>query len=364
VPTDASHDDHTTAPLAGWVPSPTINGAPDLLATFPVSEGIGPAWGKGAIPGLYGAGEGAFRFTCGGEGELRYDDPLLYPGQPGKSHLHKFFGANGVTAATTSETLAAGTSSNCNYGTKLLNRSAYWMPALIVGTSVVNPDWIAVYYKRPMASSPRCTPGSSTFQAPASVCRTESASSLDGTRPSRISRRGSKLVLHHGSGRALPQFGRSVRLGLCRWLYADRGYCLPELLGRQKPPTAPITARTWRGLAMLLGLSQMPGNAPLCDPADREQVRIHRYCRHDRARLAFERRNEAGAKPGETMHGDYMEAWVADAKRMWLDGCINKGLDCSGGDLGNGLQLLGAAEPSYGWVNPRPRTPIPAKSGA
>jgi len=39
---------------------------------------------------------------------------------------------------------------------------------------------------------------------------------------------------------------------------------------------------------------------------------------------------------------------------MWEDGCINKGLDCSGGDLGNGLQLVGASQPSYGWVNPNP----------
>ena len=60
--------------------------------------------------------------------------------------------------------------------------------------------------------------------------------------------------------------------------------------------------------------------------------------------------------PGETLHGDYMEQWVGEAKQMWLDHCINRGLDCSGGDLGNGLQLAGASIPSYGWVNPNPRS--------
>ena len=62
------------------------------------------------------------------------------------------------------------------------------------------------------------------------------------------------------------------------------------------------------------------------------------------------------AKPGETLHSDYMEQWVAAAKKMWEDNCINKGLDCSGGDFGNGLQMFGASQPSYGWVNPNPRS--------
>ena len=66
-----------------------------------------------------------------------------------------------------------------------------------------------------------------------------------------------------------------------------------------------------------------------------------------------------GAKPGQTLHADYMEGWVAEAKAMWLANCIEKGLSCSGGDLGNGQQLIGAAKPAYGWVNPHPREAIP-----
>ncbi len=66
-----------------------------------------------------------------------------------------------------------------------------------------------------------------------------------------------------------------------------------------------------------------------------------------------------GAKPGETLHSDYMEQWVGEVKKMWEDNCINRGLDCSGGDLGNGLQLIGASQPSYGWVNPNPKSATP-----
>jgi hypothetical protein len=60
-----------------------------------------------------------------------------------------------------------------------------------------------------------------------------------------------------------------------------------------------------------------------------------------------------GARPGETMHADYIEQWVKAAKDMWHDNCIDKGLDCSGGDLGIGLQLVGASQPSYGLNNPK-----------
>ena len=34
---------------------------------------------------------GAFRFLCG-PGQVLADDPIVYPGQPGKSHLHQFYG--------------------------------------------------------------------------------------------------------------------------------------------------------------------------------------------------------------------------------------------------------------------------------
>jgi hypothetical protein len=66
-----------------------------------------------------------------------------------------------------------------------------------------------------------------------------------------------------------------------------------------------------------------------------------------------------GAAPGSTFHADYFEGWDNTVKDMWTDNCINKMLNCSGGDLGNGLQLKGADKPSYGWRNPNRLVPIP-----
>jgi hypothetical protein len=46
---------------------------------------------------------------------------------------------------------------------------------------------------------------------------------------------------------------------------------------------------------------------------------------------------------GSTFHADYWEAWQAEIKAMWTDYCLNQMRNCSGGDLGNGYTLNGAA---------------------
>ena len=64
------------------------------------------------------------------------------------------------------------------------------------------------------------------------------------------------------------------------------------------------------------------------------------------------------AAPGTTFHADYFEAWDEGVKRMWQENCLNKKLNCSGGDLGNGQQLKGTSQPAYGWTNPKRLVPI------
>jgi hypothetical protein len=47
---------------------------------------------------------------------------------------------------------------------------------------------------------------------------------------------------------------------------------------------------------------------------------------------------------------DYWEAWSPTVKATWHSTCVNQKLSCSGGDLGNGTQIIGASEPSGGWI--------------
>ena len=79
---------------------------------------------------------GAFREPCGAYSHISNDDPIVYPNQPGMSHLHTFVGNTGAKADSTYTSLMAGGLSTCAGGS--LNRTAYWMPS-IIDTSTGQP---------------------------------------------------------------------------------------------------------------------------------------------------------------------------------------------------------------------------------
>ena len=97
-------------------------------------------------PSASGDGTGAFRTVCEFS-HMAFDDPIVYPGQPGKSHLHIFFGNTGINANSTATSIANTGNSTCRGGT--INRSGYWAPAIIDtrdGTPVT-PQSMIIYYK-------------------------------------------------------------------------------------------------------------------------------------------------------------------------------------------------------------------------
>jgi hypothetical protein len=372
VPTPTPSPTPTPPPVSGYVPSPSLAGAAPLVASFPVSEGLQPSWGTGDIPGPYSPDEGAFRFTCGGEGELNYDDPLVYPGQKGAAHLHKYFGAVGVNYATTMASLANVTASTCNYGSRVLNRSAYWMPALLDDQgSVRNPDWIAVYYKRARSTSGACDPANDRRKG---ICislpnQIEFLGGWDQFKPAEPGK-GNSWYCSGGTGGHFPDLDAVFQSG-CKagdQLIAD--IVFPDCWDGRYLDTPDHRSHVAYAGYGSWGYLKCPSTHPYVIPqttnkysftvtADMIGTRAD-GTKFSRVRLSSDHM-KANAKPGETLHGDYMEQWVGEAKRMWHDHCIEKGLDCSGGDLGNGLQLAGASQPAYGWGNPNPRSPVPAR---
>lgn len=120
----------------------------------------GPGAGAAGTDGApFGGGLGqvggrpTFRVVCGSS-HLALDDPIVYPGQPGKSHLHSFVGNVSTGASSTAATLlAAGTT--CDSRADL---SAYWLPALIVGGEPVTPTGAHVYYRRVTAAPVKAFP--------------------------------------------------------------------------------------------------------------------------------------------------------------------------------------------------------------
>jgi hypothetical protein len=73
------------------------------------------------------------------------DDPIVFPGQPGKSHDHTFIGNNSTNAFSTLGTLLEATSSCRRAG----DTAAYWAPTLLSATGdAIEPRAASVYYRR------------------------------------------------------------------------------------------------------------------------------------------------------------------------------------------------------------------------
>jgi hypothetical protein len=85
-----------------------------------------------------------FRTVCTFS-HMAYDDPIVFPGQPGASHLHSFFGNSALNASTTTASILTG-ASTCRGGS--LNRSGYWVPAMVDANGRPRaPEDLLLYYK-------------------------------------------------------------------------------------------------------------------------------------------------------------------------------------------------------------------------
>ncbi len=363
----------TPTEVALSISAPSLEGAPPLHADFDIQNGLQPSWGTGAIPGLYtqDRSEGAFRFTCGGEGKIAYDDPVVYPGQPGKSHLHQPWGDMKFDASITPASLAASAETNCNYTPYSLNRSSYWEPALINDQGeVIQPDLVSVYYKRKTSSSSFCTPGSSNFMG---TCiglpnQIRFVFGWDANNPT-APVQGAGWYCTGGDQKHHPNLDEVFASGCQAGDTLVANTLAPNCWDGKHLDVADHRSHMAYGSYGSWGYYKCPADHPYVIPQEENKAQFTVTpdmigtnpdgTHYSRVKLSSDHMLP-GAKPGQTLHADYMESWVAEAKKLWLDNCIEKGLSCSGGDLGNGQQLIGAAKPKYGWTNPNPREPIPA----
>jgi hypothetical protein len=311
-----------------------------------IQDYLQPASGTGAIP-AHEDDVGAFRFLCA-PSHNSYDDPIVYPGQPGKSHLHTFFGNTLADANSTYASLRTTGDSSCN---ALLNRSAYWIPSMMNGAGkVVMPDYLAVYYKRIPSTDARCrtfatacvklprglryifgynmlNPASTPTDVYARWWNCDGPGATSGhfatikeamTRCPAGSRLGATLVApdcwngkdldspdhrSHMAYRVEDGYGHAI----CPRTHP---YIIPQFqLGAWY--TTDATAANW-----YLSSDRMPGMAAMM--------------------------------PGSTIHADWFGAWEDSILDLWTENCIDKLLSCNSGDLGNGQQIKTLAGYNYG----------------
>ena len=345
-------------PPAAVVIAASVAGEADIADNFDTSAWLEPGEAPHASPDPVGA----FRFTCLA-GQVSRDDPIVYPGQPGKSHLHQFFGNTGTNANSTYQSLRTTGGSTCTRSTDVSpQRSAYWMPAMLDGAgNVVKPDWINTYYKRAPASDPRCAV--TTDPAVTGKC-IEIPNGL-------------RFIL--GYNMATGTGGPTDMNSLDSWAmgfdcvtsdfngtsYTGIKHTITDIIATGK---CPINAwlrvyltfpACWDGknLDTPDHRSHMAFGTNVGCPADHPyaipEIAIQAFFRTDANFLAGKWHLASdemmpGTVPGATLHMDYWEAWSETIKDLWNSHCIDEKLTCSEGNVGDGRKIKGMENTGVG----------------
>lgn len=128
------------------------------------------------------------------------DDPIVYPGQPGRSHNHTFIGNRTTDAASTPASLR-GAATTCGIRA---DNSAYWVPTLYEQGRPVRPLAAIVYYVKLTAGPVQTLPAGLKMIAGDAMARraqnlrvTSWSCGLDGARrSSTIPNCGEEALLH------------------------------------------------------------------------------------------------------------------------------------------------------------------------
>lgn len=340
-----------------------LTGLDPIPSNFDIASYLRPSWGTGKIAPDNGIDPvGAFRFICGA-GQVLSDDPVVFPGQPGKSHRHQFYGNTGIDAFSTYASIRSTGDSSCG---DPLNRSGYWMPAMLDGKgNVVQPDYISIYYKRLPASNRGCNPITDVADKAQGICVPipnairfifgyDMVTNTPRTGGNQfICVHDSKPVGTYATLSALAAAGCPVGNQVETMISAPTCWDGKNVdSANHRDHVAYPSYGSW-------GYLRCDAAHPYQMPRFQMSVFYTVAIGDDLTQWHFSSDEMRPNLPhGATFHADYFEGWDPTVKAMWTDNCINKHENCSGGDLGNGLQLKGASSPSYGWTNPNHLVPV------
>jgi hypothetical protein len=289
-------------------------------------------------------------------GQVLADDPIVYPGQPGASHLHQFYVNISANAASTYTSLRTTGESSCMGP---LNRSAYWMPALLDGAGhVVRPDYVAIYYKRRPAKDPKCSLSSGDPQAEGNCLPLPNGLRFIF---------GFNMINPAASPTGAGYFncdGPTAKAGH----YADLPTALANCPAGNRLGAVINAPACWDGKNLdspdhrshvaypgygTWGYLKCPSTHPYVIPTFTMGAWYTIASGDITSKWSLSSDAMHPELPrGTTLHADWWGAWDDSVMSTWTDNCINKMLNCSAGVLGNGTQMKQAAP--FSWTaNPR-----------
>ena len=301
---------------AAKIPPRGVGGAVDDLAY------------SGRVPAPSGDGTGDFRTVCMFS-HMSFDDPIVFPGQPGRSHLHAFAGNMLTDAHSTVESLSKTGNSTCRGGT--VNRSAYWQPALIdtLDGTPVKPDSVIVYYK----SGYNQVAPADVRELPIGLRMI--AGDPKGSAPQWASPAHFTCAGPNGENQA-NVFPSDCAVGSVVWAKVDFPQCW-DGHNLDSPDHKSHMAYGGFGKGVKPGC---PSTHPVALPAitinflytvkDGAAIKRWRFASdvYDKERPA-----------GYSLHADWFNGWKPEVVKRWTRQCINPGKDCGADMLGDGWSM-------------------------
>lgn len=270
---------------------------------------------------------GSFRLTCG-YSHMAFDDPIVFPGKPGASHLHTFFGNTSTDGLTTTESLLGAKSSTCAGG--IANLSSYWEPSMIdvkTGRAVV-PSRYIVYYKKSYNGLTN-----EEIKAPPNGLRMVTGRSATATGPSTeryppyIARFKCDSGAYTGTIPACPAGSE---------LHAELSF--QNCWDGQNLDSPDHRSH------MAYAKAQTDDRCPASHPVPIPTITMNVIYVVEPGADASHYRLSSDKYPldqpgGYSFHGDVWIAWDEDIKATWVKNCINAGKDCHAYLLGDGRML-------------------------
>ena len=348
APITVGHGAQSRPSGSGWdLTTPTAVEAPVIPSNFDVASELTPTWGTGILPASSKPDVvGAFRFICTASHEAA-DDPIVYPGQPGRSHLHEFFGNTGANANSTYASLRTTGNSTCD---SRLNRSAYWIPAMLNGKGkVVRPDYVSVYYKRMPATDPNCRKqGAACVNLPRGLRFVFGYDMLNPSAPST-----GEAYFNCDGPTAKPGRYADIVEAARNCPAGNRLGAIisaPDCWDGRNLDSANHRSHVAYGSYGTWGYYRCPSTHPFVIPTFTLGIwystddDLDRSGSWDQNTATWSLASDSmpgmpKTRPGASFHADWFGAWDDSVMSTWMDNCVNKQLNCSGGDLGNGTQM-------------------------
>jgi hypothetical protein len=292
-------------------------------------------------PGLPPGGDsvGNMRTTCEFS-HMNFDDPIVFPGQRNATHLHAFFGNTGANAFSTTQSLTTTGNSTCRGGT--LNRSAYWVPAIIdtrTGRPIVPASPIhdgapehGFYYKTKYSQIPF-----PSYQAPPTGLRMIAGDPKATTPQDRY------IV-----GFSCSSGGESSSIPSCPvGSYVTMRVTFPNCWDGRNLDSP--DHKSHMAYAVGAGGGTCPSSHPV--PIPEIAFNIHWAVRSgDDTRFWRLSSDNYSGPGGYSLHGDWWDGWDLPTMQTQVRNCLNAApRECGSGNLGNGRHL------SYPWPLLAPR---------